>query len=1165
MPRVVVLPASSFAAFCGAGALACLLAVTQAFAQSDKGAVSGAEMAGFGRIVFSFDHPIIARSKTANGVLVLSFDEPVNLDLDKLPGQAPAYIAGARRDPDGKTVRLALPRNYRANLMEAGEKLFLDLLPESWAGLPPSLPHEIVEQLARRAREAEETLRKANREREKREPRDLVVRVASGPTFNRIIFQTPLLIPITYERKDDTVRLLFDAALRLDTAKLKPDLPADVKQIEGELAGGMLALTMRIPKEIAVRGFREDDSFIVDIPNGRKTAPAETSLAPGDKSGDGRPGEAKAAEGRSAESHAPDLKVVKAETAAAPAARPAEIKPITLGDGRTLKPQFEKVGDSLRVTFAFGERTPAAAFQRAGTVWLVFETALRIDGADLPRVALSRVASMTLDRAGSASIVRLQLTQPAILNFAARDSAWVATIGEQGVAAAVPLTVGKGVSEEGRTMLTAKLPSAGAVQWIDDPDVGDRLAVVTALGPSHALPKPQTFIEVRALPTSHGLVFAPLADDVIVRSGLDEVTVSRDRGLTLSFGVDGGPMVDAGARELFVDPAQWRDDAKGAIRTRGFALTRDAADLPKRERTEARLRLARFDLANGLYPEAAMLMKVATSEDQTFGATRTATMAAAIAATLAERRADATRLLASPSLALDPEAGLWRATLAAQSKHWQPALVGFRQSLDVLDRYPEALSAKLRPLVAESAIESGELLFASAQLDLFERDAGDGDRAQAAYLRGRLADAQGRVEEALAYYDQAVKGPRPVEARARLARAIMREQEKQIPREDAIAELETVGAVWRRDDVEVKALAKLGRLYAADGRWRDAFGAARRAVDIMPDHELTRGLQDEMAGLFEQIFLDGQDESLPKVEALGLYYDFRMFTPPGRRGDEMIRRLSDRLASLDLLDQATELLQHQVDNRLSGLARSQVAARLSVLYLMNRKPVEAIEALRATRMGELPPDLRRARTLLEARALSELSRTDLAMEMLAPQAGEDVNRLRADVLWRGKRWRDAGEAFEVVLGDRWQDGPALTAAERNDVMRAGICYVLADDALGVDRLRTKYAPRMADSADTRAFTTITGDASAKGKEFRDLARSVVSVETLTDFLAAYRKRYPGIAGAAPSDARAAKADAKLDAKLDAKADAKADLKPESLKPVTAEAPPVAGEADRSKS
>src|SRR4029077_3057750 len=110
------------------------------------------------------------------------------------------------------------------------------------------------------------------------------------------------------------------------------------------------------------------------------------------------------------------------------------------------------------------------------------------------------------------------------------------------------------------------------------------------------------------------------------------------------------------------------------------------------------------------------------------------------------------------------------------------------------------------------------------------------------------------------------------------------------------------------------------------------------------------------AATFDALFLGGKGDSMPAIEALSLFYDFRELTPIGRRGDEMIRRLSDRLVSVDLLDQAAELLQHQVDHRLQGAARAQVATRLATVYLMNRKPERALAALRATRTAELSND-----------------------------------------------------------------------------------------------------------------------------------------------------------------------------------------------------------------
>ena len=50
---------------------------------------------------------------------------------------------------------MALEHNVTVHAMAAGEKFFIDLLPTTWSGVPPGLPQDVVDDLARRAREAE--------------------------------------------------------------------------------------------------------------------------------------------------------------------------------------------------------------------------------------------------------------------------------------------------------------------------------------------------------------------------------------------------------------------------------------------------------------------------------------------------------------------------------------------------------------------------------------------------------------------------------------------------------------------------------------------------------------------------------------------------------------------------------------------------------------------------------------------------------------------------------------------------------------------------------------------------------------------------------------------------------------------------------------------------
>jgi hypothetical protein len=226
----------------------------------------------------------------------------------------------------------------------------------------------------------------------------------------------------------------------------------------------------------------------------------------------------------------------------------------------------------------------------------------------------------------------------------------------------------------------------------------------------------------------------------------------------------------------------------------------------------------------------------------------------------------------------------------------------------------------------------------------------------------------------------------------------------------------------------------------------------------------------------------------------------------------MIRKLADRLVSVDLLDQAAELLQHQVDNRLQGAARAQVAVRLAVIYLMGRKPDRAIQVLRASRGGDLPNELRMQRLMIEARAHSDTGRPELALEVITNLQGLEADRLRADVLWKARRWRDAAEQIEKICADRWNERTALTDQERADVLRAAVGYALAEDTIGLDRWRNKYAAKMAEGPDRRAFDVVTTPSNISAPEFGEVARKVSTADTLDGFLRDIRAKFPETIG-----------------------------------------------------
>jgi tetratricopeptide (TPR) repeat protein len=1085
----------------------------------------GQEMpAGFGRLELTFDEATPTRIRVANGILVVAFGAAVKIDVARIAKDLPAYVSIARGDPDGRGLRFALARPYKANLIEAGDKVFIDLLPENWTGLLPGPPQEVIASLAERLRLAEARVR--DQAAQPAPPRAVLgVRGAALPTLDRLIFQTPPDTALSHEFVDGALRLSFDKPMTVEPGAVRSALPEGVALAAHAVTDAATQLDLTLPQDWRMRSFRDEEGLVVDLVRSGKppalAAPAgEPQAATPAASPAGARPEAAPAE--------------PASLAGKPAAQPAAAQPLAAPAPRTapapgtppaptpdpapqaVKVQVVKHGDGARIDFRFPRPTGAAAFIEAGAATLVFDTRDTIDPAELTGVLPEIVADSTVTREGKVTLVRLRLADQPLTRLSDKGDTWSLAFGEDRTRAAEAIAPRRGVDDGGQTIVSAALPGMTGVHWLEAGPGGMPVAVATATGPTRLLPKPYHFVEFALLPTAHGLAVSPRADDVVVRAGADRALIGRAGGLTVTLDVPAEAQADdsqaPAAPPPLLDAELWRKLKTGSVRDAARALLRDVADASLTRKSEARLALARFYAVNGLMPEAAGPLAVMLADDGSMRGNREALFLKGLIATRMHRNAEALKAWDAAPIREEAEAGLWRALVEQRLGRDAQALVGFRRADAILERYPAEVQGEFRIAKARAALAQQDLPVAEREIGrMADFPSGLVDPEQLALLRAMLDDANGRPEAALNGYKplfEAVSRPVAAEAQLRAVRLVQTEKRKDITSDEAISRLETVAVTWRGGDLEIEALAELGRLYLDRQRWRDAFMIARRANENFPDNPLTRRMHDETAQRFAELFTGKGAETLPRIDALALFYDFKEFLPIGRRGDEITRLLADRLVELDLLDQASEILNYQMQKRLTGAARSTVAARLAMIALMNGKPAEALRAIHATRLIELPADVRRARLLLETKALSDLSRTDQALELLESQRGAEVDRLRADIYWTGRRWREAGEAHERMLAESWRGEAALTEPQRADVMRAAISYVMAGEALSLDRLRSKFAAKMVDSADARTFAFVTGASRARAADIREMARNAVGADTLSDFMRAYRERYP---------------------------------------------------------
>ena len=201
----------------------------------------------------------------SNGILVVSFSVPVELSTDRLNSAAAGYVSAARRDPDGKGLRIALARKLTLHSMQANERLFVDLLPDSWTGSPPPLPQEVVEDLARRAKEADRRQRQMRLLAQQKQMAVTRVHVANQPTFSRYVFELPQLVAVLAERNGEKFDLQFDAPVKFDLAEAKASLPAMIDRIDAVTGEQTTTIRFTFIGKVDLRSFREDNSYVLDV------------------------------------------------------------------------------------------------------------------------------------------------------------------------------------------------------------------------------------------------------------------------------------------------------------------------------------------------------------------------------------------------------------------------------------------------------------------------------------------------------------------------------------------------------------------------------------------------------------------------------------------------------------------------------------------------------------------------------------------------------------------------------------------------------------------------------------------------------------------------------------------------------------------------------------
>jgi tetratricopeptide (TPR) repeat protein len=1119
-----------------------ILAAGQAKAEPVK--VRAAAHDGYGRIVFNWSTAVPFKVNTTGSQLVVSFGSPIEPSLGGVVRNLSKYLSGAAAGADGHSVVFTMKEDFDARSFDMGAAIIIDITDAVQAKKAPKAKKIAAAKVAAQTSSSGPTVK---------------VRSGVHDDYTRIVFDWPNKVPYQLQQTAGQAIIKFSSPARLEIGALQRRLPKLISSINAESTDSGPSVTMAIPQTSRIRHFLSGPKVVVDVmkPTGESLpqqvakaapeVPQKTARNPVVKP-DLKPAKKAAAEAIApAPAAVPSKPVEKAAAPAAPpktaqSGKPTALTPPSRGKksqaakdlqgslseisgvkivgggagGKAVKPiAVDSGADAIGIRFDWDEPVAAAVFRRYSYLWVIFDKNTKMNLVALKEAAGNIFRSIEQVPNDGATLLRI-VTVSGVNPTLKRDGlAWILEFRQQPI---VPTTAIE-VTPQPDSLVGARLflpvTEPGKVISLTDPAIGDSLIVVPLIPLGYGVAKQHDYPQARILPSSQGLVVQPRADDLQVRSLRQGVVMTSSSGLKISAvaaaqavetKLDDSMLIRSLSR-LF-DLEKWRQANLDTFEENKWKYQMAAANAKSTGREAARMDMARFYFANGFGQEALGVLNVVEEERPQIGDSPEFHGLRGAINVLMGRYEDARAELEHESLNDNDEARFWRATLQAYEGDLFGAAANLRRMAGITRPYPQALKIPLGVLIAEAAVELGDIKQANRHLKTMIAAAPNpAEMSQIQYVEGRVLELSGDFDGAVGKWEEVQEGPhRPSRAKAALARTELLLEQGLIDDFDAILELEKLRFAWRGDELEFVLLRRLGGLYIAVGDYRNGLRTMRQAATHFRDYKEAAEVTQQMIDSFTNLYLEGKADNLAPITAIALYDEFKELTPPGEKGAEMIRRLADRLVDVDLLDRAAVLLQDQVEFRLNGAEKARVGAQLALIHVLAHEFEDSIRVLDETAVEGLPDELVEQRRHLRSRSLMGQERTEEALALLKEDKSIDADLLRMEMYWNDHDWVQVSLTLNRLLRV-YEAKPKqpLDELQAQTVLNMGVAMTLSGNARGIDRLRRDYGAAMDESRFRDAFRLIASPDTMGLISYPSIAGKVADAENFQTFMSAYQE------------------------------------------------------------
>ncbi len=1069
---------------------------------ADPVTARGSERDGIARMSFTWPIPVPFLARVQNKEIVIQFARPAEGDFNKMVKALNKYIRPPRVQNGGRVLIFPLVGNFDLNYFSRGRTVVVEVI-------DPNPAKEVT-----KASKPQSGTSQSPRAIER-----VAVRVGRHSTYSRIVFDWKKRVAYKVVKQRNLVTVTFAKPANIVVTALNKTGLANVRGAKAQIAGNATIVGLSVTSTSELKHFRNGTKVIIDVLNstGPDDAPPISTLVPkilaaqktlakvNQKPAKNVSIKSKPGSGKSLNSIKIGGKVTNNEIR-------GNQKLVDVNCPKTKSTKFKSA--TLRLDWP----TPVAAavFRRAGNLWMIFNKPSKFNICKLKDQGGGILKSIVQEASDRATILRL-VTATGFNPIIRRNGfAWIFDFKKQPLKPQTVINIKSDMSSPRGSILTASIRDVGDAIPFKDTKVYDNLFVVPVIPLGHGINKKFRYSQLNILPTAQGVVIQPNIDDLRVRSTKIGVEISAVSNLALSamrnkkeasttFG-------KGNALSRIINAKAWRKMRRQKP-AEFYKLRREKLDRVTKtkgaNKMKARLDMALFLFGNGYGFEANGVLKLIKPKTSDVAANRQYRFLQGATDFLMGRYKDSLKALMHPSMFGNDEGEFWRAAAkVAAGEDILNAAKTMNAKGDVFRAYPREIKMKLGIRTAEAAIIAGDIKSGIKYLGMLAKEEPRPKEIdQLAFMEGALKQMQGNFPGAIKAWEEVEKGEhRPSVAKAVMSRTDLQLTKKDIKKKDVIKELENLRFAWRGGEFEFSLLRKLGGLYLDVGEYRKGLRTLRTVVSNFRGNPDAGKITQKMEAAFIDLYLNGAADKIPPVRSLALFEEFKELTPSGKKGDELIQKLADRLATVDLLGKAAKLLEQQIEFRLTGIEKARVGAQLATLYILDKKPAKALETLKETNFIGQPSSISKERRLLNARSLIDLKRRVDALVPLEDDESREADLLRSEIYW-GKNWPKAAKTLQrLMVSTGVAPGRKLNEKQAQFVLNFGVALAYGGNNRGITRLSRDYLKEMDATSFKDAFRLIASPDNIGLIDYRTVASRVKTVSNFKNFMSTYRKR-----------------------------------------------------------